>query len=320
MDSKNIFKRILYYMNPKHIEPKMVKLWAFWIVFWVVLFLVPTKMVTGSFWILVPLAGLFVYALVTKDVMQSLVLGTFSGYILWYKGACFGGFINDLYTVLGDPENIEMYMSFFLCGGLIIAMKRTGSTKAFTEFVTSKEKGKAAAVMVTAGVYAGATSVDDYVSALTAGAAFSPLIDALKKPRLALAYIIRTISICASAMLPFGAWGYFIIYQIVEADNVADKAQATDIFIQSIPFMFYAIVAIVLSLLFAAGKIPIIGPMKKAYRMMKEKGIQMGDIKGSDEEADADEEEDFDENNERTKHVSVLNLILLPVKFRLSDR
>lgn len=58
------------------------------------------------------------------------------------------------------------------------------------------------------------------------------------------------------------------------------------------------------------GKIPIIGPMKKAYRMMKEKGIQMGDIKGSDEEADADEEEDFDENNERTKHVSVLNLIL----------
>ena len=89
MDSKNIFKRILYYMNPKHIEPKMVKLWAFWIVFWVVLFLVPTKMVTGSFWILVPLAGLFVYALVTKDVMQSLVLGTFSCYILWYKGACF---------------------------------------------------------------------------------------------------------------------------------------------------------------------------------------------------------------------------------------
>lgn len=85
MDSKNIFKRILYYMNPKHIEPKMVKLWAFWIVFWVVLFLVPTKMVTGSFWILVPLAGLFVYALVTKDVMQSLVLGTFSCYILWYR-------------------------------------------------------------------------------------------------------------------------------------------------------------------------------------------------------------------------------------------
>ena len=50
--------------------------------------------------------------------------------------------------------------------------------------------------------------------------------------------------------------------------------------------------------------------IEKAAQELKEKGIQMGDIKGSDEEADAEEEEDFDENNERTKHVSVLNLIL----------
>lgn len=31
------------------------------------------------------MAGLFIYALVTKDVMQSLLMGTFSMYILWYK-------------------------------------------------------------------------------------------------------------------------------------------------------------------------------------------------------------------------------------------
>ena len=161
MDSKNIIKRILYYMNPRQIAPKMVKLWLFWILFWIVLLIVPTEMVQGSFWILVPMAGLFIYALTTKDVIQSLVFGTFSCYILWYKSGCFGGFLNDLYVVLGDAENIEMYMSFFLCGGIIIAMKRTGSTKAFTEFVTKKAKGNDKAIMVAAGIYAGATSVDD---------------------------------------------------------------------------------------------------------------------------------------------------------------
>lgn len=310
MDSKNIIKRILYYMNPRQIAPKMVKLWLFWILFWIVLLIVPTEMVQGSFWILVPMAGLFIYALTTKDVIQSLVFGTFSCYILWYKSGCFGGFLNDLYVVLGDAENIEMYMSFFLCGGIIIAMKRTGSTKAFTEFVTKKAKGNDKAIMVAAGIYAGATSVDDYVSALTSGAAFSPLTDTMKKPRLALAYVIRTISICASAMLPFGAWGYFIIYQIVEAENVAGKAEATGIFIRSIPFMFYAIVAIVMALVFAAGRMPKIGPMKKAYEMMETKGIQMGDIQGTEEEAQAEKEEDFDEENPRTKYVSVWNLIL----------
>lgn len=310
MESSNILKRICYYMNPKHIEPKMVKLWIFWIIFWITLLLIPKSMVAGSVLILVPMIGLFAYALVTKDVMQAIVLGTFSCYILWYKFGSFNGFIDDLYTVLADEEDIEMYMSFFLCGGIIIAMKRTGATKAFTDFVVKKAKGKSKLIMTLAGIYAGATSVDDYVSALTAGAAFSPLVDAQKKPRLGLAYIIRTISICASALLPFGAWGYFIIYQIADAKNVSSKADATDIFLKSIPFNFYAIVAIIMAILFALEIIPKIGPMKKAYKLMEEKGIQMGDIEGTDEEKNAEEEEDFDEENPRTKHVSILNLIL----------
>lgn len=310
MESSNIIKRIVYYMNPKHIDSKMVKLWCVWIIFWIALLLIPKSMVEGSILILVPMAGLFVYALVTKDVMQAILLGTFSCYIMWYKFGCFNGFIDDLYVVLADEENIEMYMSFFLCGGIIIAMKRTGATKAFTEFVIKKAKGNSKLVMTLAGIYAGATSVDDYVSALTAGAAFSPLIDAQKKPRLGLAYIIRTISICASALLPFGAWGYFIIYQIADAKDVSSKADATKIFMQSIPFNFYAIVAIIMALLFAMEIIPKIGPMKKAYELMETSGIQMGDIAGTDEAKEAEEEDDFDENNPRTKHVSVLNLVL----------
>ena len=79
-------------------------------------------------------AGLFVYALVTKDVMSSLLLGTFSMYILWYKTAAVQGFFGDLQMVLADSENIEMYMSFFLSGGIIIALRRSGSTKAFADF------------------------------------------------------------------------------------------------------------------------------------------------------------------------------------------
>lgn len=49
-------------------------------------------MAKESIWILVPLAGLFVYALVTKDVIQSLLMGTFSMYILWYKWGAVGSF------------------------------------------------------------------------------------------------------------------------------------------------------------------------------------------------------------------------------------
>ena len=91
----------------------MVKLWAFWIVFNLILFAIPQSMVEGTVLILAPLAGLFVYALVTKDVMQSLLLGTFSMYILWHKFGAVNGFFADLMTSLSDEEN-HVYVLFLM--------------------------------------------------------------------------------------------------------------------------------------------------------------------------------------------------------------
>lgn len=190
MNESNILWRIGHYMHPKRIDKKMVKLWVFWIVFNLILFAIPKSMVEGTVLILAPLAGLFVYALVTKDVMQSLLLGTFSMYILWHKFGAVNGFFADLMTSLSDEENITMYMSFFLCGGVIIALKRSGSTRSFAKFITSKFGKSEKMILASSGIYAGVMSIDDYVSALTAGASFSPLIDVIKKPRLALAFVI----------------------------------------------------------------------------------------------------------------------------------
>lgn len=305
MKEKSILWRIFHYMNPKRIDSKMVRLWTFWIIFNIILFLIPHSISKESFWILVPMAGLFIYALVTKDVMQSLLMGTFSMYILWYKLGSITAFFNDCKVVLADEENIEMYMSFFLCGGLIIAMKRSGATNAFTEFVTNKFGQSEKMILTTSGIYAGIMSIDDYVSAFTAGAAFSPLIDKIKKPRLALAYVIRTLSICVSAMLPVGAWGYFIIFQIADAKNIANKAAATDLFMKSVPFMFYAIIACIVALLFAFGLLPKLGHMKKAYEM-SDQGKQLGELTDGSEQ----EENDFDESDPKKQHISIWNLLI----------
>lgn len=299
--------RILYYMNPKRIRPTMVKLWIFWIIFNVGLFFVPKSMIEGTIWILVPLAGLFIYALVTKEVMESLVMGTLSMYIMWYKLGFVGGFFNDVLTILVDEENVEMYMSFFLCGGIIIALKRSGSTKAFSDFITNRFGHNEKMLLASSGIYSAIMSIDDYVSALTSGAAFSPIMDVIKKPRLAMAFVIRTFSICVSAMLPIGAWGYFIIFQIADSDSVGSRAEATSIFISSIPFMFYAIVACLIAFLFAVGLFPKIGPMKKAYTYIKETGKQPGDASG---DAALEEEEDFDETDSRKQYISIWNLLI----------
>ncbi len=305
METSNIFKRIAYAMQPKNNDPRMVRLWGFWIVFCLVLFLIPNSVTEGSVLILLPLLGLFIYALTTQDVISALILGTLAMYIQWYKFGAIGAFFRDMQVSLTDEENVEMYMSFFLCGGIIIAMKRVGATDAFTNLITKKFGKNEKLIMTAAGLYAGATSVDDYVSALTAGAAFSPLCDAIKKPRVAMAYVIRTLSINISMMLPFGAWGYFVIYQIAAAENVASRAEARQIFMQTVPFMFYCIVASMIALLFALGIVPKVGKMKEAYRLMEEEGIQYG----ADEDAILDEMEEADADPRR-RQVSILNLLI----------
>lgn len=305
MKEKSILHRIIYYMNPKRIDPSMRKLWIFFILFNILLFFIPRNISRASIWILVPMIGLFIYALVTKDVFQSSLMGTLSLYILWYKWNAITAFFNDCKIVLADSENIEMYMSFFLCGGLVIAMKRSDATKAFTEYITERFGENEKLLLTASGIYAGIMSIDDYVSAFTSGIAFSPLIDKIKKPRLALAYVIRTFSICVSAMLPVGAWGYFIIFQIANAKNIHGKVAAMQIFLKSVPFMFYAIIACIVAFLFAAGILPKFGHMKKAY-MMSEQGKQLGELTDGSEE----EENDFDEDDERKQNISVLNLVI----------
>ena len=97
-------------------------------------------------------------------------------------------------------------------------------------------------------------------------------------------------------MLPVGAWGYFIIFQIADAKNVANKAAATSLFMKSVPFMFYAIIACIVALLFAFGLLPKIGHMKKAYEM-SDQGKQLGELTDGSEEEETDFDETDQENN-----------------------
>ena len=174
--------------------------------------------------ILAPLAGLFVYALVTKDVMQSLLLGTFSMYILWHKFGAVNGFFADLMTSLSDERKIlPCICPFFLCGGVIIALKKRKYQKLCE--VYHIKFGKAKMILASSeGIYAGVMSIDDYVSALTAGASFSPLIDVIKKQDLHWLLSYEPL-FCVSEMLPFGAWGYFVIFQIASAKMYMEEVR-----------------------------------------------------------------------------------------------
>lgn len=306
--SSNIFKRAAYYMNPSKLEPKRRVLWSFWILFNVALYLLPNDLVRGSILRLLPTVGLFTYAIASKNVYEAIVLGTVANYIMWYKGGFVAAFVENTVASVCDPETTLMIVSFLLCGGMIVMFTRSGVTKAFGELIVRKFGSSEKLVLTSAGIFTGAMSVDDYIASLTSGAAFSPLMDAMKKPRMALSFIIKTFSTCVSCLLPFGAWGFFIIYQIAAAENVNGLDEAARIFYQTIPYQIFPFVACIICLLFAWGKFPKLGKMKTAYEQA-EQGIQYGAASG-DEEDDAAMIEEMIASDPRKQHVSVWNLII----------
>lgn len=308
MNSSNIFKRIVYYMNPKRMEPKRRNVWIFWIIFNIGLYLLPNDVIRGSFLCLLPTIGEFAYAIIIKNVYEAIVLGTIANYIMWYKGAFVTAFVENTVYNLCDPETILMIASFLLCGGMIVMFTRSGVTKSFGELIVKKFGRNEKLVLTSAGIFTGAMSVDDYIASLTSGAAFSPLMDTMKKPRMALSFVIKTFSTCVSCLLPFGAWGFFIIYQIAAAENVNGLAEASQVFYQTIPYQIFPIVACIMCLLFAWGKFPKLGKMKEAYTLA-EQGIQFGAAE-TGEDDDAAMVEEMVANDPRKQNVSVWNLII----------
>lgn len=303
----NIFKRMSQAMNPKNLDPKRIKLWAFWIVFNVVLFLLPNEMVAGSILCLLPIVGLFIYALVSKEVFEAMVMGCVAMYIMWYKGGFFYAFIDNTFANLTDPDVVMMVSAFLLCGAMINAYTMSGVTKSFSDLLTKKFGNNEKIVLTSAVVISSAMSSDDYVSALISGAAFSPLMDGMKKPRMALSFIIKTCATCVSCLLPFGAWAFFIIMQLGTADSVGDMGAASQIYMGMIPYLFFPIIAVLIVLLFALGVFPRIGKMKEAYTMA-ENGEQYGSAEGADEDQEALEA--MIAADPRKQGVSILNLII----------
>ncbi|MBQ0058506.1 MAG: hypothetical protein KBS83_00885, partial [Lachnospiraceae bacterium] len=92
--------------------------------------------------------------------------------------------------------------------------------------------------------------------------------DERKVPREALAYVIDSTGAPICALLPFSTWAVFYAGVFMEEPSVVELGYDGGIatYMHVVPFMFYPIIAVILTFLFAFGVVPKIGPMKKAYQ------------------------------------------------------
>jgi tetracycline resistance efflux pump len=236
-----------------------------------------------GFWSVLPPLIAIVIAIRTKQVFASLLFGIWLGWVIINGGNLFSGTLDTiqaLVDVFKDPGNTRTIMFSALVGSLILLIQQSGGVQGFINWVENflkryeHKKGSQhkKLIQLIAWLTGILIFVETSISSLTVGTLFRPLFDKLKIPREKLAYIADSSSAPISILLPFNAWGAFIMGLLI-AEGFENPFS---VLFQSMVFNFYPILAlIIVPLVIISGK--DLGPMAKAERRARKTGKVLAD-------------------------------------------
>lgn len=187
-------------------------------------------------WSILPPVITIVLALWTKEVYMSLIIGIFSGALLFTGGNILESILT-MFTVMSDKvgSNVNILVFLVILGILVAAISRSGATRAYGEWASKTIKGQRSALLLTA-LLGIVIFIDDYFNCLTVGTVMRPVTDKLKVARTKLAYIIDATVAPVCIIAPVSSWAAAVGSSLPE-DSTID---GFSLFLQTIPFNLYA--------------------------------------------------------------------------------
>ena len=187
-------------------------------------------------WSMLPPIITIVLALLTKEVYMSLIIGIFSGALLFTGGSLLESILT-MFAVMEDKVggNVNILVFLVILGILVAAITKSGATKAYGEWAARVIKGKRSAMGLTA-LLGIVIFIDDYFNCLTVGTVMRPVTDKFKIARAKLAYIIDATAAPICIIAPVSSWAAAVGSSLPEGSTV----DGFTIFLQTIPFNLYA--------------------------------------------------------------------------------
>ncbi|MDO4536124.1 MAG: Na+/H+ antiporter NhaC family protein [Clostridium perfringens] len=234
-----------------------------------------------GFWTILPPLVSIVLAFITKNVVVSLFLGTFTGCVMLNLNgfnifsAVFQGFIDFTYRaldVLSDPWNAGIILQVLVIGGVIHLVAKMGGAKAIAEALAKKAK-TVRSVQLTTWLLGLAVFFDDYANALIVGPIMRPVTDKLGISREKLAFIIDATAAPIAGLAVISTWIGLEIGLIGDAfSSIGMNVDGFSIFLQTLPYRFYNILILAFVFILAI-TLKEFGPMlsaeKKARNALK---------------------------------------------------
>ncbi len=231
----------------------------------------------------IPTLLVFTLAIWSRRPIESLVCGSLLGLLMLHGDGFVGGLAETSLRVMTDEDVAWVILVCGFMGSLIGLLIRTGATRAFTVRLTRLVHSQKSALYTTwgLGIF---MFVDDYLNSLAVGAAMRNISDKFRISREKLAYVVDSTAAPISVIIPYSTWGAFFGGLLV-ANGVAEEGQGLSVYIQSIPYMLYAWIAVLLVPVVIAGVLPALGSMRAAEKRAFETGVTVPPEAGKIEQA-----------------------------------
>ncbi|MBR2491263.1 MAG: hypothetical protein IKB65_07260, partial [Ruminiclostridium sp.] len=216
---------------------------------------------------LLPVAVVIILVFVTRRTAASLLCGAVVGSIMLYGKDFAMPLIDVVYGVMGSSTWIWLVLVCGFFGSLVALFEASGGIFGFTN-IASKVCTTEKRTLFGAWLLGVIVFIDDWLSILSVGAAMRNATDRLKIPREMLAFVSNSVASSVCVIVPISTWGVFMISQMT-ASGVCTAEVGMATFLKTLPLMFYPLMALLCSLLFAVGILPKYGPMKKAYALAR---------------------------------------------------
>lgn len=260
----------------------------------------------GLLSILPPLIAI-ILALITKEVITSLLVGILAGSLIYSNGNIIQMVVT-AFELMGEKMGENVYILIFLglLGALVAVVTLGGGSAAYGEMAAEKIKTRRGASLATSAL-GGVIFIDDYFNCLTVGTVMKPLTDKHRISRAKLAYLIDATAAPVCIIAPISSWGASVASYMEKAGT----GNGMTTFIQVIPYNLYAILTIVMVLIICLTKVNF-GPMARFER----NAIENGDLHSQAKQVWIDAEEN-DKKKTKGKVMDLVIPILLLIVFTI---
>ena len=227
--------------------------------------LVPEEGALSWPWMLLPAAVLVFHTLLTRRTLEALILTVMLSSGIVNRGNFLQGFTDTLTAAISTPDTASTILIMCMIGAVTALLGGAGGISALKRPAENRIRtGRTALfsmILMMAVIF-----IDDCLNVMAAAFCLTDITDRHRIPREVPALMCNS-STAICALIPISVWGAYLSGTM----SLSLGTEGGAVFLKTVPFNFASILAVVLAVLLAAGKLPEISLMKKA-RMRTEQG------------------------------------------------